>query len=84
MPVPKPDEMSSSYRHAYWRNWWKMLTKQPVDRTLTGRCVGCGKRGVLGYDLIHRGMPLRTTNLLCTNCCEDDDHGESDKATSNR
>lgn len=77
MPVLKPEEMPLNYRKAYWANWWKMLTKRPVDTTLVGRCVGCGLRGVLGKDLVHRGMPVRATNLLCDDCCEDDD-GESD------
>jgi hypothetical protein len=69
VPVRKPDALPTAYVRDYYRNWWRMVTKRAPDKTLTGRCDGCGKKGVLGYALIHRGTP-RTTNLLCDDCCE--------------
>lgn len=72
MPVRKPGPMPEDYLEDYWSNWWKVLTGRRPDISLRGRCVGCKRRGVLGYDLIHRGMPTRATNLLCDDCCEDD------------
>lgn len=67
--IPKPPEMDRAYLNAYFSNRWKRMTRQPVDKSLTGRCVGCGLKGVLGTVLVHRG-PTRPTNLLCKDCAE--------------
>jgi hypothetical protein len=69
--IRKPDPMPEDYLEEYWSNWWKVLTGRYPDTSLKARCVGCARRGVLGYDLVHRGA-TRPTNLLCDDCCEED------------
>lgn len=69
--IPRHPEMDKRYLRTYYANWWRRLTKRKPDETLVGRCVWCGARGVLGFDLVHRGV-ARPTNLLCDDCVGDD------------
>lgn len=85
MPVPKPEPLPRAYVEEYYANWWRRLTHRRPDSTLVGRCSNreCRKRGILGFDLVHRGTP-RHTNLLCDNCAKESDHGESKEAPPGR
>jgi hypothetical protein len=66
--IPREPEITSpQYLAMYHTNYWRKLTRQKPDRSYRAKCVLCGREGILGWDLLHRGA-TRRTNLLCHPC----------------
>lgn len=83
MPVPKPEPMSSSYIARYYRNFMLRGRGMKPDTSIRGNCYGCGKDGVLAFELLHRG-PVRATNLLCSNCCKEEPYAVQEARSGRR
>lgn len=73
--IPRPPEMPYEYRKKYWANWSAKLHKRDIpDPNFIGKCIGCSEKGVLGVDIIHRGV-TRPTSALCDCCYKGGDNG---------
>ena len=70
MPIKKPaEEPAGWYVSQYCANQWAKWThrRNPPYPNAVGICLGCKREGILGWDLIHRGL-IRRTNLFCGGC----------------